>query len=467
MRFKIIAVIGIMLISTAFFQEQVRAQQSYVSFQVFYDQLSPYGQWIDYQDRGFAWIPNEGPDFMPYSTEGYWVFTNYGWTWVSNYPWGWAPFHYGRWNYDNFYGWLWFPDNEWGPSWVNWRRSDGYYGWSPMEYGMSISVSFGMGYNRDNDHWMFVRDRDFERHDLNGYYADRSDREMIIRNSTVINTTYIDNSRHTTYVAGPARNDVQRVTGRRISPVSVQENSRPGQNVKNGQMQIYRPQVQKRDNNRRSAPLKVTNITDVRPVNERNKSNSGQGNTRLQNQQNDVPQQRQQDRQQQQNAVTPKTQNDRSTQPQQQQLQLERQQKQQQEVQQQQREQQQLQQKQPQQQQIERQQQEKKQQQQEMRQQQQQKQPQQQQQKQELQKQQPKQEQQQLERQQQQKQLQQQQQQERQQQQKKQQQQTAQPQNATPAGSKAPVKTKNVTRKKEIGKKAPVKDTEANSKDKQ
>ena len=440
MRFKIIAVIGVMLISAAFFQEQAKAQQSYVSFQVFYDQLSPYGQWVDYQDLGFAWIPNEGPDFMPYSTEGYWAFTDYGWTWVSYYPWGWAPFHYGRWNYDNYYGWLWFPDNEWGPSWVNWRRSGGYYGWSPMGYGMSLSISFGMGYDRYNDHWMFVRDRDFYRHDYNGYYADRSQNEVIFRNSTVINTTYIDNSRHTTYITGPAREDVQRVTGTRISPVSVRENSRPGQNVDNGQMQIYRPQVQRSDNNRRAAPLKVANLTDVKPVNERTRSNSGQGNTRQQNQQNATPQQQQQERQQQQNMVTPKTQNDRSTQPQQQQ------QQQQQNQQQQQRDLQQNQQKQKQQQDVQQQQQQMQQQQMERQQQQQQQELRQQQQKQQQQP--PQQQQQQM------------------QQQQKQQQQTAQPQNTTPAGSKTPVKTNNATKSKDNSKKPPEKETDATKTDK-
>ena len=94
---------------------QVKAQGASVNFQVFYDDLSPYGQWIDYRGYGYAWVPSAGPDFIPYSTGGHWVWTDYGWTWVSDYDWGWAPFHYGRWDYDNYYGWVWIPDNEWGP----------------------------------------------------------------------------------------------------------------------------------------------------------------------------------------------------------------------------------------------------------------------------------------------------------------------------------------------------------------
>ena len=92
---------------------------------------------------------------------------------------------------------------------------------------------------------MFVRDRDFERHDIYRYSVNRDQHASIFRNSTGINTTHIDNSRHTTYVTGPARDDVQRVTGRRISPVAIRENSQPGQYLSNGQLRIYRPQVNK------------------------------------------------------------------------------------------------------------------------------------------------------------------------------------------------------------------------------
>ena len=271
LRIKHLLILFVLMMPSVLFPKQTSAQQNDVNFQVFYDALSPYGEWVDYKNYGYAWIPDAGPDFVPYSTAGYWVSTNYGWTWVSDYEWGWAPFHYGRWDYDNYYGWLWIPDNEWGPSWVNWRRADGYYGWSPMEPGVSLSISFGRSYNSYNDHWMFVRDMDFERRDLNRYFVNRNDRASIIRNSSVINRTYIDNSRHTTYVTGPAREDVQRVTGRRINPVSIRENNRPGQDLSNGQMNIYRPQVQKNIGNQsRPAPARVSDLRDIKRPSERN-----------------------------------------------------------------------------------------------------------------------------------------------------------------------------------------------------
>lgn len=268
-----LAVIVALIIAASINPKQSSAQQNGVNFQVFYDALSPYGQWVDYQNYGYAWIPDVGPEFAPYSTDGYWVNTDYGWTWVSDYEWGWAPFHYGRWNYDNYYGWLWIPDNEWGPSWVNWRMADGYYGWSPMEPGISLALSFGRPYNSYNDHWNFVRARDFENRDINRYFVNRSDHAMIIRNSKVINRTYIDNNRHTTYVTGPAREDVQRVTGRRISPVAIQENSRPGKILNDGNLKMYRPQIEKNSRlGQKPTPGKVENIKDVKRPSDRSGS---------------------------------------------------------------------------------------------------------------------------------------------------------------------------------------------------
>ena len=93
----------IMFFFTAF-TPAPKAQLS-VSFQVFYDQLSPYGSWINYPNYGYVWLPTRVPQgFRPYANGGHWVYTNDGWAWVSDYDWGWAPFHYGNWFYDQYYG---------------------------------------------------------------------------------------------------------------------------------------------------------------------------------------------------------------------------------------------------------------------------------------------------------------------------------------------------------------------------
>jgi hypothetical protein len=264
-------VLLIVLLNYSFaIKSQMPIQQGFTSFQVFYDELSPYGQWVDYPNYGYVWIPNVGRDFFPYSTAGYWIMTEYGWTWISDYTWGWAPFHYGRWDYDDFYGWFWVPDNIWGPSWVTWRRANGYYGWTPMRPGIGVNLSFNGEY-RDIDRWNFVRNRFFGRYDIDRHYINRRDNDMIIRNSTVINNTYIDNKRNVTYIAGPQGDEVQRITGRRINSVAVLDNDRPGAIMNNDQLRIYRPQVERiNDRNQMPTPSRITNLKDVRPVGERN-----------------------------------------------------------------------------------------------------------------------------------------------------------------------------------------------------
>ena len=81
------------------------SQQPDITYQQFYNDLSPYGNWINYPGYGYVWMPGV-TGFRPYYTNGSWVYTNYGWTWASDYSWGWAPFHYGRWLNDRMYGWI-------------------------------------------------------------------------------------------------------------------------------------------------------------------------------------------------------------------------------------------------------------------------------------------------------------------------------------------------------------------------
>jgi hypothetical protein len=264
--FKISGVLLAVTMSLILFPKTVAAQQDDVSLQVFYDELSPYGQWVDYPEYGYVWIPDAGAAFVPYSTRGQWIYSDYGWIWASDYVWGWAPFHYGRWDYDFYYGWFWIPDYDWGPSWVIWRKADGYYGWQPMRPGINIITSFGNDYyNSDNDYWMFVRDRDFQKSNVSRYFLDKTNRDRIIRNSTVINNTYVDHRRNTTYVSGPGREEVQRLTGKNIHPVIIKETTRPGQTLGNGQLHIYRPLVSStKDQGRKPVPIKITNIGEVK-----------------------------------------------------------------------------------------------------------------------------------------------------------------------------------------------------------
>src|SRR5579863_7565475 len=137
------------------------------NYQVFYDQLGPYGNWVDYPDYGYVWHPNVDADFRPYATNGHWLYSDQGWTWVSSYNWGWAPFHYGTWFFDDNYGWLWVPGHDWAPAWVTWGRSGDYYCWAPLAP------------NADADRWTppqrswnFVPSKRITRPDLDKYVVD-------------------------------------------------------------------------------------------------------------------------------------------------------------------------------------------------------------------------------------------------------------------------------------------------------
>ena len=105
--------------------------------------LDSYGHWTNLDDYGQVWVPNQGPNWAPYST-GRWVYEPYyGWTWVSYEPWGWAPYHYGRW-FVNGGNWAWWP----GPVAVY----PGYYPiWAPayvsfFGFGGGFGVGFGFGF---------------------------------------------------------------------------------------------------------------------------------------------------------------------------------------------------------------------------------------------------------------------------------------------------------------------------------
>jgi hypothetical protein len=218
--------------------QKTLAQGVTVSFQVFYDNLSPYGQWVNDPQYGNVWVPNEGGDFRPYGTRGHWVMTDYGNTWVSNDPWGWAPYHYGRWTYNSYYGWVWVPGYEWAPAWVSWRYGGGYSGWAPLGPGVSISV----GYNCPVSWWIFVAPQYMYRDDFYGHWRGPSYNTTYINQTTVINNYYVDKSTNVKYNYGPHADVIQRDTHQPVQVYHVTHADRPGApGVGGGNVSIYRP----------------------------------------------------------------------------------------------------------------------------------------------------------------------------------------------------------------------------------
>src|SRR5262245_18785322 len=92
-KIKIVFITAFLLFTSELIMLREAKAQVSVSFQFFYDNLSPYGNWVSYPGYGYAWAPAIHAGFRPYLTNGRWVFTDLGWTWVSYYDWGWAPFH--------------------------------------------------------------------------------------------------------------------------------------------------------------------------------------------------------------------------------------------------------------------------------------------------------------------------------------------------------------------------------------
>jgi Family of unknown function (DUF6600)/FecR protein len=109
------------------------------------EDLDTYGTWSEVPDYGPVWIPQQNPNWAPYS-DGRWVWEPYyGWTWVSYEPWGWAPYHYGRWF---VYGgnWAWWPGPVvgypgyypiWSPAYVS------FFGWGGGGFGVGFGFGFG------------------------------------------------------------------------------------------------------------------------------------------------------------------------------------------------------------------------------------------------------------------------------------------------------------------------------------
>lgn len=245
-----------------------------VSYQTFYDQLSPYGQWIEDPQYGYVWMPDAGADFKPYATNGHWVYTDEGWAWDSDYPWGWAAFHYGRWFFRDGYGWMWVPGNDWAPAWVTWRNSDDYYGWAPMEPGIAVNVAYSSSYNPPPHYWCFVPHQYVASPQVHNYYVRETNNLTIINRTTVINnTTIINHYGNNRYGAGPDPNEVGRFSGTPLRPATVRESRSPGAPVAGGGFTVYRPHVNTappagNTNNRRTfAPARSQPLNNARPVN--------------------------------------------------------------------------------------------------------------------------------------------------------------------------------------------------------
>ena len=203
---------------------------------MFYDELSPYGRWIEIDGYGWCWKPSVAVvdiNWQPYRDRGRWLHSDHGWYWQSDYRWGWAAFHYGRWFADPIYGWCWYPDTVWGPSWVTWRTSGTYVGWAPLPpysyyrpgvgfiyRDRHVSFSFGFGLSYSSYSWCGYRN--LCRSNVYRYCEPRNRYRHHHHNSTVVNNyvtgdnnVIINNGVHIDRVNVASGEQVKRVNVRR------------------------------------------------------------------------------------------------------------------------------------------------------------------------------------------------------------------------------------------------------------
>jgi len=260
-----------------------------VTFQTFYDALSPLGNWIQTSDYGYVWQPTvSDPDWAPY-TVGHWVYTDDGWTWASDEPWGWATYHYGRWiNLQNI-GWVWVPGYTWAPAWVSWRSGDGYVGWAPLPPDSFAGIDYSNDGSTDDDGYHIGGDSDYfygigpayyiflpircvgYRH-YHDWYCDRHDNFERINHTT--NVTNINVTRHSEHgdsagldpfhrvtAGGPSLDDVNATSSTPLTRVRLVNTSQPGgDNLTGDALALYAPSI------RPGADARPTRVSGAVPL---------------------------------------------------------------------------------------------------------------------------------------------------------------------------------------------------------
>lgn len=243
---------------------------------VFYQQLQPYGTWMQIADHGWCWQPSvvvSTPTWRPYADRGRWLYTDCGWYWQSDYAWGWAPFHYGRWVLHARSGWLWVPDTTWGPAWVVWRSSASHCGWAPLPPGALLVAGSGLhfggvrvGLNFDfglaRHHYTFIPFTRFCDRNPQYFALTPTVVQNVFNQTTVINHievnnhVVVNNGIPAERVATLTRSEIRKVTVREAAP-QPQAFARLDKLEKAGDdLVIYRPTLNP------NAPVKPMTLTN-------------------------------------------------------------------------------------------------------------------------------------------------------------------------------------------------------------
>jgi hypothetical protein len=207
------------------------------SYQQFYDELSPYGNWAQLPDYGYVFQPTataQNSNWRPY-TLGHWVYTDAGWTWVSSEPFGWITYHYGRWMRTHTLGWVWVPGNDWAPAWVSWRYGNDFVGWAPLPPDATFDPSTGIQqwadqqYSLGPDDYVFVPAVDFGEEDMSAVAEPLADNTPIYDDSNNETNIYYDTQSYIIVCYGPSYEFIRAKSHRPLlPPLAIRRGGFPG-----------------------------------------------------------------------------------------------------------------------------------------------------------------------------------------------------------------------------------------------
>lgn len=221
-----------------------------LSVGAYYDDLAPYGTWIDLDPYGWVWCPLDvEAGWRPY-TIGSWAYTDDGWFWLAEDPWGDIPYHYGRWTFDPDYGWIWVPGDVWAPAWVAWRYGTGWIGWAPLPPDVRWQTNVGLVYSAfDLDRhirrrrWCFSKASDF------GTTRVRVRVEPTGKNVTLLGLTK-DVTKYDIVDSRPVERGlrpewIERETNRKVERYRVTDTEKPrgtsATAIRDGSVEVFRP----------------------------------------------------------------------------------------------------------------------------------------------------------------------------------------------------------------------------------
>jgi len=227
------------------------------SYQAFYDNLAPYGSWIEMPGYGYVWQPQatvQDPSWRPY-TLGRWAFTDQGWSWVSNEPFGWITYHYGRWMRTHSLNWVWFPGDQWAPAWVSWRYGGDYAGWAPLPPEARFNPTDGIkqwaddAYNLSAADYTFVPATEFGDDSMAAAAIPPDQNGAVFDDSNNITNIYYDAGAYAIFCYGPSFDFMRSKAHRPLLPylsirrLAFRADGRNGSAISGNTLQVTAPLI--------------------------------------------------------------------------------------------------------------------------------------------------------------------------------------------------------------------------------